>query len=354
MSRKSRIFPLMTLVIAVFPVIATGQTSVVLNPAYRRAQAMVNEGNAVAGRALIDSMVTAASPGTNEYAEAVYWRAVLAATAAEAEMDYRRIVVDYTSSPRVEDALIRLAQLELSRANHDGALRHLNRLVTEHPNGPSRPRAGYWMARALFDKNDIPGACAANADALARTSENDAELRNQINYLNQRCAGLSLATAPPQSGTAGQPAPRDSSLNPATAGSSGGNTGTGITRPVTTPSVATPPVRTPAVIPPPAPARVPDSAVTERAPASEPAPLERPSAGAAQFTVQIAAYNVKSQAEAMVARLKKRGYQARVSGSSAPFRVRIGRYATQAQATAVQRSLKAKQITGFVVQAEAR
>ena len=72
------------------------------------------------------------------------------------------------------------------------------------------------------------------------------------------------------------------------------------------------------------------------------------------FSVQVAAYNVKSQAEAMVARLKKSGYEARVDGTTAPFRVRIGLYATQAQASAVQRSLKAKQIAGFVVQADIR
>jgi len=74
--------------------------------------------------------------------------------------------------------------------------------------------------------------------------------------------------------------------------------------------------------------------------------------GSSVFSVQIAAYNVKSQAVAMVAKLKKSGYEARVDGTVAPFRVRIGKYATQAQASAVQRSLKAKQITGFVVQAD--
>ena len=68
--------------------------------------------------------------------------------------------------------------------------------------------------------------------------------------------------------------------------------------------------------------------------------------------MQVAAYNVKSQAEGMVAKLKRSGYEARVDGTSAPFRVRIGKYTTQAQASAVQRSLKAKQITGFVVQAD--
>ena len=78
------------------------------------------------------------------------------------------------------------------------------------------------------------------------------------------------------------------------------------------------------------------------------------SAGEGQYSVQIAAYKVKSQATAMVAKLKKNGYEARVSGISAPFRVRIGRYPSQAQATAVMRSLKAKQIDGFVVKAESR
>jgi cell division protein FtsN len=81
----------------------------------------------------------------------------------------------------------------------------------------------------------------------------------------------------------------------------------------------------------------------------------RPSLSASSgdsWSVQIAAYDKKSEADAMVAKLEKRGYEARVSGTSAPFRVRIGHYPTQAQASAVMRSLKAKQINGFVVKAE--
>jgi len=178
--------------IVVSPVRLAAQETAIASPVYRRAQTLVNDGNVTAGRALVDSMVVIAAPGSNDYAEAIYWRAVFAGTAAEAELDYRRIVVDYARSPRVEDALIRLAQLEIARANYDGALRHLNLLVADHPQSPSRGRAGYWIARALFDKNDLPGGCAATADALARTSEGDAELRNQIMYLNQRCAGVVL------------------------------------------------------------------------------------------------------------------------------------------------------------------
>jgi cell division septation protein DedD len=333
------------LVLAVAPLgSAAAQGSQPVNPAYRRAQTLVNDGNVQAGRALIDSMIAVAQPGSNDYAEGVYWRAVLAATAADAEMDYRRIVVDYPSSPRVDDALIRLAQLEIARGNYDGALKHLARISTERPDSPSRARAGYWSARAMFDKNDIQGGCIAIVDALARTNEADTELRNQINYLNQRCAGV-LLTQP-------APAPAPLAASPV------------VTAPVTQPAPAIVPDTTvttrpsPAVdsavvspkvaAPVPPPVRIPKE--------TTPAPVEKEpasvSSGEKVFSVQIAAYNVKSQADAMVAKLKKSGYEARVDGKVAPFRVRIGKYATQAQANAVQRSLKAKQITGFVVQAE--
>jgi len=333
---------------AMSPIAGMAQTTAGLNPVYRRAQGLVNDGNAAAGRALVDSMIGVAGPGTNDYAEGIYWRAVLAATAADAEMDYRRIVVDHPQSPRVEDALLRLAQLEMSRASYDGALRHLNRLVLEHPNGASRPRAGYWMARVLFEKNDIQRACAANADALSRTGANDAELRNQITYLNQRCAGVVLAVSPPAGGAVSPPL-----STPPVADS----TTTAATAPVRTvppEAVIAPPVAI--IAPPPASPRViaPGVEPTVTPPPTAAKTISPPASSGSGFSVQVAAYNVKSQATAMVTKLKKSGYEARVSGTKAPFRVRIGVYETQAKAAAVQRSLKAKQITGFVVQAEAR
>lgn len=337
---------LTAIILAVAPIVtAGGQGTLPVNPVYRRAQTLVNDGNAQAGRALVDSMIGVAQPGSNDYAEAVYWRAVLAATAADAEMDYRRIVVDYPSSPRVEDALIRLAQLEIARGNYDAAVRHLTRIGNEHPDSPARARAGYWMARAMFDKNDIQNGCIAIADALTRTAETDTELRNQINYLNQRCAGVSLTAPAPAPAAAPMPAPTPVPAAPIT----------------TAPATQLPPSLPPSL--PPAPdttakvtARpaVDSPAVAPKAVVPRPQPARTPpsTSGEKVWSVQVAAYNVKSQADAMVLKLKKNGYEARVDGTSTPFRVRIGKYGTQAQANAVQRSLKAKQITGFVVQAE--
>ncbi len=347
MVRQFRAVIIALVAAAAIPSITIAQETAVVNPVYKRAQTLVNDGNATAGRALIDSMINVAAPGSNDYAEAVYWRAVLAGTAADAEMDYRRIVVDYPRSPRVEDALIRLSQLEIARANYDGAIRHLNTLITDYPQSPSRARAGYWMARALFDKNDTRGGCVATADALSRTSEDDVELRNQITYLNQRCAGVDLTAPAPapaaviQPTAPATPAPRD--------------TATRITPPPVLPerplADSTKIERANAPTPITKPVPVEPSKIDEPLTVKKPTETSKATKGTV-YSVQIAAYNVKSQATAMVAKLKKRGYEARVDGTAAPFRVRIGKYATQAQASAVQRSLKAKQITGFVVQAE--
>lgn len=348
MSRKWWVVTLIVLV----PVLGEAQ-SASDTASYHKAQTLVNDGNAAAGRAIVDSMIARATPGTNEYAEGLYWRAVLSATAADAEMDYRRIIVDYTLSPRVGDVLLRLAQLELARADYDGALQHLNRLTLEHPGGPGRARAGYWTARVLFEKNDIQRACAVNTDALARTSEQDTELRNQIAYLNQRCVGVVIAAAPVDSSAgdstratvkSGSAASTPAQVSAPAGATEVVKTGAVSVKPLI-PAPATPRDAKPSMIEPPA---------KEKVSTQISAGASGASAGEGQYSVQIAAYTVKSQADAMVAKLKKKGYEARVSGVSSPFRVRIGRYVTQAQATAVMRSLKAKQIDGFVVKAEPR
>ncbi len=336
----------MAVVCLAIPAISNAQSSSD-SAAFKRAQSLVNDGNAVIGRAIVDSVIARSAPGTNAYAEGLYWRAILSATAADAEMDYRRIIVDYPLSPRVEDVLLRLAQLELARADYDGALQYLNRLTLEHPTGATRARAGYWTARVLFEKNDAPRACAANADALARTSPDDTELRNQMSYLNQRCVGVALATssspAPATTPVMTAPAPTapaPTAVAPTTSASDS------IRRVNKTAKAETTAVKSASASQKP-PMKLPSSPKD-----GKPTMVEGGISGSGEYSVQIAAYNVKSQAEAMATKLKKKGYEARVSGTSAPFRVRIGHYTTEAQASAVMRSLKAKQINGFVVKAE--
>jgi hypothetical protein len=99
----------------------------------------------------------------------------------------------------------------------------------------------------------------------------------------------------------------------------------------------------------------------ERAPApadtmATPSPTSRPAppAGAAgvQFSIQVAAYTVRRDATATEARLKERGFEARVVGDRAPFRVRVGRYPTRVLAMSALARMRAARVDGIVVEAE--
>src|SRR6266513_5891228 len=169
------------------------------DPVFVRAQAMVSDGNGAAGRALIDSVIAATPPMAPLYPQALFWRASLAASAADAESDYKHIVVDYPLAPQAPDALLRLAQLELARGDRDAALGHLQRIARDYPHSKSLARANYWIARVFFEKNDLANGCAANANALAQLDSTEIELRNQIQYQGQRCPTPGASATVPQS-----------------------------------------------------------------------------------------------------------------------------------------------------------
>jgi hypothetical protein len=258
---------------------------------FQHAQHLVAEGHGDAGRAIVQTQLDSATAGTPRYLEALYYRAALASTAADAEPDLRKIIIEYPLSPWTADALMRLSQLELARGDNAQAQEHLLRVVTEHPDSPSRGRADFWLGRLYFASGNAAAACARLADGLRGTPSTQVELRNQMDYLNQRCAGVDT----------GQVA-----ASPAVPGATGA-----------------------------APARA--------------MPATTAPAGSVAYTVQVAAYSTQQAADAMRAHLASQGYVARVVGVQKPFRVRVGRYATRAQAEPV-----AKAIHGYVTEAEPR
>jgi cell division septation protein DedD len=272
----------------------------------------VSEGNGVLGRILIDSVLGAATPGTPTYAEALFWRATLAERAADAERDYRQLAVEYPQSPRAVDALVRLAQLDLVRGQPAAAREHLTRVLRDHADAPTQARAHYWLARAALEANDARGACDALNDA-AGDAEPGGDLARQVVALRARVPRCTLRVAV-GGGTADSARP-------------------------STPRAAPNPVPNPA--PNAAPNAVPNTAPSAAAPTGP------------GYSVQLAAYDTRAGAEALVARLQKRGVDARVESGGAtpdrpPFRVRVGRWATRAEAAAALRDLKAKGLAGFV------
>jgi len=272
---------------------------------FLRVQQLAANGQGDAARALVQQALESAPTASPKFVEALYWRAVVASTAADAERDLRTIIVDYPLSPQSADALMRLAQLEMTRGETDQALTHLQRLITEHPDSPQRARAGFWIARVEFQQGQSAAACRQLADADRTAPAGDVELKNQIEYWSGRCVGVDTVAARADSGAA-----KGAAAKGAAAGTAAG------ARPG-----APPP-------PPPAPA------------------------AKRQWTVQVGAYNTRPAADALVKTLKGKGYDARVFGEIAPFRVRIGRYPTRAKADSAAQKLNAKKITGFVTEAE--
>jgi SPOR domain len=291
---------------------------------FLRARAMVLNGNGTAGRALVDS-VLAGAEGTPEYGNALYWRAALAAMAADAERDYRRVIVEYPFSAHSGDALLALAQLEMARGDRSAAVDHLQRyLAQQPPNDPQRVRVGISLGRLLLETNQVAKGCAALLRTRAALGDTAVEIRNQVDYYAARCDGVdtSAAAAVPRATT---PAARSATSATPTASSSASRPAAPVSRPSPTP--VTPPR---------------DSGAKPNGAAA----VER------RFTVQVAAYDTKSSAQQLVARLGERGIVARVAGTSAPFRVRIGHYETEAAAMAAVRQLKSKGIEGFVTTSE--
>ena len=326
------------------------------DPVFIRAQTLVSDGNGAAGRAVIDSVLAATPPGARLYPEALFWRASLASNAADAESDYKHIVVDYPLAPQAEDALLRLAQLELARGDRDGALAHLQRIPRDYPRSKSLARANYWTARVFFEKNDIPNACAANANALSETGDDEIELRNQIQYQGQRCPSTptSVASVKPPTVNTSKPPTADAAppaqaapVTASTPPTNAGNSADQVIKPADTiPARASSSEAKPSVVDPPVPPK--SSPTTAVSNTSAPSPI------GSKYSVQVAAYNHKPDAQKLASSLVKRGYQARVDGDTIPFRVRIGRYSTASDAEKAPVKIKAKHMAGFVVRAPER
>jgi cell division septation protein DedD len=320
---------------------------------FKRARRLVADGDGAAGRALVDSMLRAAQEGTAGFGDALYWRGALAETAADAERDYRRVIVEYPLSPYADDALLSLAELEQARGDRAAAYQHLQRFVREHAPGPARARAGLAAARLAFEQRDVPRGCAMIADARSSVGTSDVELRNQIEYHGSRCATTSAsapATAAPATGTTStaRPSTRIVTTNP-------GPTQAPAPRPATTTPTSAP-SRAPTAAPaapaaasradtsdsPTTPTTTPKSETAVRAPAAK-EPVSR-----GIWTIQLAAYNTRADAEQLVRKLAARDVKARISGDAKPFRVRLDYYQTRQKAAERVAELKQRGIIGFV------
>jgi general secretion pathway protein A len=136
--------------------------------------------------------------------EALYWRATTEATATDAEHDLQTFVASYPNSPRYDDALLRLSQLELSRGDRAAASQHLMQLAQHAPSGIMHTRAIVLAATASLGAGDTTAACQTPAPAPA-SAAGDTTLARQLAAVTSACSGhvAGAGTAAPDSSASG-------------------------------------------------------------------------------------------------------------------------------------------------------
>lgn len=230
--------------------------------------------------------------GANDRALALLLRGRLATDAPAALEAYRALVLSYPSSRSAPEALLRLGQGLLAANDAVRAALYLHRLVTDFPGNPHRPAALLWLARTRAALDDRGAACDA-ATAGVREAGADPDIGRLL-----RTERESLCAAP-------APAPAVSSEPPPAAARSSADPG---------------------------------------------------SAAPGDFAVQSAALRNRASADALAARLRKAGFDARIAlvEASALVRVRVGRFPSRAAASSAARDLRAAGFEAVVVDDVAR
>ncbi len=261
---------------------AAAQTDPRLVAAVRSAQ----EGQGDSARSAVDRLLAATAPTDSLYPEILYTQAMVANTAADMRQHLQRVVVEHPTSSWVDDALLRLVQMDYATRSFDNAARNLERLRLDYPLTPLLPQAAYWGGRTYFDLKDTTRACRWLADGMARP-EIDLELQRQLGFLYQRC---NVRVAAGDSGAA------DTTSKPGA-----------------------------------------DSAATRVADSQPP----RPTAAPPRFRVQVAAVATPGAADDAASKAEGLGFPAVIVRERGLYKVRAGAFATRQEAQAAVSKLKA-------------
>jgi hypothetical protein len=257
---------------------------------------LAQEGQGDSARIQVKRILDATPASSPLYAEALYTTGVVAATTAEMERQFQRLVVEFNGSAWADDALLRLMQLNFAQGDLPGVVRTAERLALDYPQSEVIPEAAQWAARTYFRQQDNANGCRWLADGLARVDTLNVELRNQLTFLNGRCGVAQDTAAGRPSGQAARPA--DSAAAP----------------------VPTPPTA---------------------------GPSDRPTV----WAIQVASSSTQVNADDLVRRLARDGFaDAYIVRDGAAFKIRLGRLPQRPDADQLLARVRAKYPQAFVVE----
>ena len=178
-----------------------------------------------AGIVAIAAVITAAVaylPGKLRSAdpESLYWSGSMATSPEQGERDLKTLITDFPQSPRVNDALLRLAQIEMGKGDRQSALQNLGTLTqrTQAAGGAAYAKAELYSARIQIEAGDTTAACQGVTGELSNAVIGDAVLSDEYTQMNTLCtarttlpsggatdSSAAAAAAAPTSTQAGKP-----------------------------------------------------------------------------------------------------------------------------------------------------
>jgi cell division protein FtsN len=265
-------------------------------------------------------------------ARALFLQARLTEDATQAQEHYLRLALTYPTSREAPESLLRLGQGLLAANDHRRAVSYLERLARDYPNAANRADAHLWLARAQLAAGSPVRACET-INAAQRAGFASGEIADLIAAEERTaCAGVRPNAPPETTPVVTRPTvPVDSPRNTPRTASARSSV------PTDTPRTRPQPRATPRRADPPPPAA-----------AATPKPQ---STTTGQFAAQAGAFRNVATAEAITARLKRLGFDARVAylTNGTLALVRVGRFRTRADAVAEGERLKAAKVTTIIV-----
>jgi outer membrane protein assembly factor BamD (BamD/ComL family) len=190
-----RLLSLTLILLAAATTAAAAQTDARLKTAVQLAA----EGLPDSATAIVNALLATTPPTDSLYPQILYTQGSIARSTADMQRAFQKVAVEYPTSEWADDALLRLAQMDFAVRNYAGAVRGLEQLRANDPSSPLMASAAYWAARSNFELGKTADACVWIDRGMA-SAGTDVEVRNQLEFLQGRCAvavDSSAAASPP-------------------------------------------------------------------------------------------------------------------------------------------------------------
>jgi len=181
------------LAVLALSIIPTFQLSAQTDARLLEALRLAQSGQVDSGRAIVRRLLATLPPGDSSFPQALLAAAKIAPDARTVASNLNRIVVEYGTGPWADDALLLLTQLYFAQHDPAQTVQFAERLNSDYPDSPFRPRANFYAARAYFELKNETRGCELIQQALAGAGD-DVEFKNQVSFYASRCGAPATPT----------------------------------------------------------------------------------------------------------------------------------------------------------------